>query len=230
MLSPSAERDLITAAKAGDDRAKLALIDAYQPLIRGCIAKFRNVVAREDAEAACALALLEAIRDADPDRTDSIAALVQTKVMQILRAEELIGHAVAVPERMVRRFGRVLQAAGGDANKAAELAPDYDLSTSAFQLIYATLYGAPLAEADLMPADRELVADVEDQILATVALDSMTQQQRDVCLLRYGFDAYDETTLLEAGEQLGMTRAVVYRHHAQALQTARRRLGLLPAE
>lgn len=230
MLTPSAERELITAAKAGSERAKLELIDAYQPLLRACAAKFRLVVDGDDADRACTLALLEAIRDADPDRTDSIAALIQHKVMMELTRETQVTMAVQIPERTLRRFAGILRAAKRDASLGAEMAPQFGMTSETFATIHAIQYGTPLSDADHLPYEERLVADVEDQILATVALDSMSPDQRADCLARYGFDAYDETTLLEAGEQLGMTRAVVYRHHAQALQAARRRLGLLPAE
>lgn len=227
MLSPTEEHTLIRAAKVGDSTAKLALITAYEPMTKSLARPYRQIVDADDATSAIALGVLTAIAEVDDAGIPAFAGFVRRFVNKELKANAQLLNTVNIPPHTMHRFMSILKTADNSYEMGAQLASSMDMAEQTFRTIYLSLYAAALEDTDQLAPD--CLASTEDTILVQIALGAMTELQRKVVTIRYGLDAYSETTLLEAGEQLQLTRSVVYRHHAMALQAARQRLGVLPA-
>ena len=90
---------LAREARAGSQEARLALIEAYNPLIFGLIRRYRGILDKGDIAAYAVLELLEAVESFDPDigftagyGTDRIRGRILDECRKVKRTTHL-GHS-----------------------------------------------------------------------------------------------------------------------------------------
>jgi RNA polymerase sigma factor (sigma-70 family) len=112
-LSPDAERALIAAAKAGDERARGRLIEEYMPLVAGLARHYRASpsVARVELLQEGAVGLLEALQQYDPSRGTPFWAYAKPWVRRAMqRVIADIARPVALSDRSLRHLSRIRDA------------------------------------------------------------------------------------------------------------------------
>lgn len=233
------ERETIARAKLGDQDATLTLARAYLPAMRSAVAKYGSTMELDDARQAAFLGLLNAIAAFDADRGGRLATIVRQHVTDALAsAAGESGHGFTVPERTLKRFFGILARVDGDVVKAAEIAPDFEMTTETFygvlQAVRATgsLEAALEADGDVIAsgigpvvADREY-ADAEDRMLVDMAFRAVDETEAEVCRMAYGFgEYYNPLPDAEIGSRLGMGRVKTLRTRQRALRKMRSALG-----
>lgn len=223
-----AERSVIAAAQAGDQSAKVSLLDRYRPLRLATLARARKRfdLGHHDAEDLLAdldLATLEAIRDFDADKYATLSAILPSYFQGVVAA---VSPSATVPRSVLARYFKVLAEAGGDANRAADLAPSHDLSRNAFWAVRSALTATDLEAARDVPvgrAGRRSTLTEEDYEAAHSALAVLTERQRLIVGLAYGFGA-DPMSDGEIAKDLGVAASTVTRTRQLALTRMREHL------
>ena len=243
------ERATITLAQAGDQTAQLHLMRAYAPALRNGVTWFTRalpsmpqVADLEDVRSQAVMGLLEAIQAFDPETHDRLAALAGSYIRNAVAVAAGPVAAFTVPERTLKRFFGILRAADGDAARAADLAPEYEMKRETFLAVLSAVRNVDsydqLTTADdeqpgfggremsVHPIAHDTIADVEDAVLVEVAFGAMDTFERDVVRLGYGFAEYDTVPDAEIAARLGYSRPKIQRTRTGALVKARSALGV----
>ncbi|ANF30817.1 hypothetical protein A0130_03180 [Leifsonia xyli] len=131
----------------------------------------------------------------------------------------------------------LLKAAGGDADRARELAKlDKEVSPETFDAALKAL--RPVESLFAEDADGNLIHDyavdadgdtpvsaIEDRLLAEYALAALTSEEKMVVRLMYGFGGFNPAVPEEVAATLGIDKRTVDKTHAAALTKMRRALG-----
>ncbi|MGC5319342.1 hypothetical protein ACPXB5_11450 [Micromonospora arida] len=232
------EVELIERAAGGDEAATLRLFGAYVPTLRNAISRYHRVLPIEDAQQAAVVGLLAALRAFDPAQSSRLASILRQEVAEALAqaAGDACG-GFAVPERTLKRFFGILAKADGDPRRGMALAREYDMATDTFASIWEAVNArgsldsaltdnpdAALAAVGAVFTDRE-ISDVNDRMMCRTAFAAVTDLERDVCRLAYGFSDYDPQPDAEIGHRLGMGRVTTLRTRQRALGKMRVALG-----
>lgn len=244
--------ELILAAKAGDTDAKWRLLQTYAPLMRRLVQDTTRANPTRDELAdrrgTAVEALLEAIRDCDPDRLDSFGGFAWLIVRRNLMAAEQHSMTVTVPEYQRRRYLAFLKAADGDVERAAEAAAAAGkFRRSSFLAIHTAFTttsldrAAPSTLPDGEGADdrtdeaaplweqRDPVDVAEARMLAEQAVDSLDDERallRQIVVLAYGLGGEEPVSDIEIAKRVGMHRDSIHRLRTKALVAMRESLGL----
>lgn len=245
-----AERDAIWRAQQGDEDAVVALCLAYAPALRNAASKHTARLGADEARQTAVTGLMEAIYAFDLDEYEGqLAGIVVQYVSAALRDNST--DAVAVPEWQRRRFFGILKRAGGDVDKAAEMAPLYEMRVETFHALRVALCADRLSELPAYVADSatpiwgkdqpSAFDDFEAYTLAHTALGAVEGLERKVVRYAYAFEngepmsdgevaeAINRDTLGEqrtaAGESV-LSRKKAQRTRVSALALMGERLGL----
>ncbi|TDC35707.1 hypothetical protein [Micromonospora sp. KC213] len=239
------EAGVIAAAQTGDEAATLRLFAAYQPALRAAVRTANGRIPLDDARQAASLGFLEAVQAFDPAQHAGgrLAGILREHVRNALMGAlaETIG-GFAVPARSLSRYFGILRQADGDPVVAALLAPAYAMAEETFWAIWAGLtannsldeaiaahgaeYVSPIGDL----AEDRGVADAEDRVLVDLAFSAVTDFERDVCRLKYGFTDVshgDELSDDAVGYHLGVSRLKALRTRKRALASMASALGVL---
>ncbi|SCL32878.1 hypothetical protein GA0070616_4578 [Micromonospora nigra] len=234
------EAAAIRDAQAGDNAATLRLFSAYQPALRAAVRAVTSIPA-DDARQAATVGFLLAVRAWQPDADGGgrLAGIMRQHIADALaEATGAANGGFSVPDRTLKRYFGILRRAGGCAVAAAELAPSFEMASDTFWAVWAAVkangsleealaheqetYVSPIGD---LPAPRG-VADAEDRVLCEAAFRAVTDVERDVCRLAYGFADFDPQPDAEIGARLGgMPRLKVQRTRTRALAKMADALG-----
>jgi RNA polymerase sigma factor (sigma-70 family) len=242
------EQTAISAAKAGDEGAQIALMLAYAPALRNAVKWYTRAMPSvaqsaelEDVRAQAIVGLLEAIRAFDPEVHDRLAAIVSDYVTSEVSAQAADATGFAVPERTLKRFFGILRAADGNVFEATRLAPRYEMKRETFLAVLSAVRNVDsidgLGAGEDEEAPRELAAMplapvysdeeiVEDRILVEAAFRAVDDQEALVCRDYYGFSEYDTMSDAEIAHRRGLSRPKVQRVRSTALGKMRSALGV----
>lgn len=229
-LDLSAELEDIRLAQAGDGAAATRLFLRYKPLIRataGKAARARHLdsYAREDLESDMTVALLEALPKFDTSKGAGMAAILPRLFAGIVNQLDTV---ITIPRTSLNRYWAAMKAADGDTAKAANLATEHGLSRDLFWTIHDGLRVGTSEQAELAawagalpPAPTETEAEQ-----VAVALAVLTDRQREVIETMYGFRTAGLHSFDWTAQELGMSKAMVAKHHTAAME--RMRAALTP--
>lgn len=248
------ERELIASAQAGDDLAHMRLLNLYGPLLRATVARASKTMDAEDAQSVALLAFEETlathIGQVEEGFDGRLGGRLAPAVRQALGVARASDNAFAVPTRTLTRYQGILNAAQGDAAAAAELAPEFGMSTETWIAIHhatrvestefradggfedtttgraGSSYGPGWGESNIYDDGREAIADAEDAILVRLAFKAVDDEEARIVEMAYGFTEYDTVPDAEIGHRLGLTRPTVQRRRAFALNKMRKALGV----
>ncbi|UVK63567.1 DNA binding protein [Arthrobacter phage Janeemi] len=251
IVSAAEERDLIAAAKLGDNDATVALMYAYAPAIRNVVERFTgegHTTTPEDEElhATALLGFAEAIAAFDPEKHDRLSSVVRVVLARVMRDQYPGRDGFSVPARTLTRFYSILRKAEGNVYEAAALAPQYEMSRETFFAVLSAVRNTDSLDAahalddptgsegffsgELSMNTRPLwdsSAAEEDALLVEAAFEAVDGVEESVCRLAYGFESYgDPVPDVEIGHRLGMTRPTVQRRRASALGKMREALAV----
>lgn len=224
------ELALIAAAQAGDQSATLRLWEQYRPLVRataGKAARSRTLQPsdREDLEADLTVELLETIKTLDVARGYSLAAVLPKRFAGIVSA---ISTTIAVPRSTLSRYYAIIKEAGDLVDVAAQIAPTMGMTTETFWSVHSALrVASPEAAEDARWSadDMGTAPPSETAALVDLALDSLTDKQRAVIELAYGFRDGSSHSDDWISEELGLSKSYVRRVRATSLDKMRHALG-----
>ena len=192
-LDREEERRQIAAAQVGDEKATIALLYAYAPVLRAWSARYTSRLGAEEARSLAIAGLLEAIHAFNlREHSGQLAGIVWQHVSNSLRES---GTIVSVPEWTRRTYLTILRTAGDDHLAAERLAPSMGMTVETFRAVREALAASHLDETHghsidratpVWVADRDAVRqDVRD--LALEALAAVDGEARDVVRYAYGF-------------------------------------------
>lgn len=217
------ERELLAAAKRGDQDAQWQLLFQYRGALQSAIRMVDGAGhplgedAKEELRSDLVVEALSAIQDTDWSTTERLAQVLPRRLRAI--ATERVA-LIVVPRSTLSRWFRVLRAADGDQAKAELMAPSLEMSAQTFRSIAAALDNTD-SEWALLPYNAGQV--VPDQLtldLAHQALDFLTPAERDVIELCYGFRG-DPKTDEEVSEVRMLSRRTVKEQRTGALHKMR---------
>jgi len=247
------EREAIALAQYGDQDATLRLLRAYSPLLRRQAALHSARLGTDEARAQAVLGLIEAVHSFDLEGFDGqLAGLAPKVVSRVMNDAEPDWQEVPVAPRTKRRYLDILKRADYDAELAADMAPQFDMSRSTFLSIREALDVRHIGDGQVLLGQRAVplwqdpeddrYGDVDDLMLANAALGAVDGFPRDVVEHYYGFvtgDPMSDAEIVQALSErdLGDERAAagesvtnrskVERNRRQALGTMRDRLGVI---
>lgn len=233
------EREAISAAQTGDEPATLRLLRAYAPAMRSTFARYRRAMDVDDLRAEILAAFLAAVQEFDPAKGDRLAGRLGDRLTRGVGSAVASTSTFAIPERTLQRFYGILRRGAGDASRAAEIAPDYEMTRENFLAILAVVRQSESLDGDAETADvrsaeahslwgegSRFEADAEDAILCEAAFRAVDEQEKDVVGLAYGFSDYDPVPDAEIGHRLGLSRPKTQRVRAGALGKMREALAV----
>lgn len=229
----------IEAVKAGDDDAFTALVEAYAPRLRAAVGGARfSILDTEERQAVALAAFLEAVHETKPG--ERVASIVKFKMTNVFTAATAAAReGFTVPAGTAARFFNILNAAGGDHDAAAALAPSRGMSVETFWSIREAVGAMESVEARVEETTRssgnrhtpdpsatplatfeepvDTAAAVEKALLSTQARDALDPLERQVVDLAFGFAEGEPVPDSETARRLGMNRASVWKVRQRAL-------------
>lgn len=226
-LSEEGMTALVARFRAPTDVDTITLIRAYAPALRNAAKRFgfgmEDVGVVEEARSIAVYAVVEAVMTGKPVLSALNDAL----------AGFFAGSApmMAVPPRTLARYRSILRTAGGNADVALQLAPSYHMSREVFLSVRAAVLHNSIDDEDtaeevMMYGSEDAFTDVEDAIMAKIALDAMLPEQREVCRMAYGFVDGDDHSDSDVGEYLEIGKSAAQRRRTAGLARGRLALGL----
>lgn len=224
---------LIEAAQAGDDDAKMRLLDQYAPVLRSTYFSFLRRLPQEeqpriaeDTAAETLKAFFETLDEHNPKKSPRLAGRLGARLRKSLTDLSRFDTAFDVSESSLSRFYRVLRDYDGDVDAArAALVLDfedrYHMSVENFNDVLAVVRDASSLTRVTEDRDDDSVAMTpitddgrmpvaEAHAWARIALDAMNGEEREVVEHYYGFRDENVDTNLSDGE-------VAYRMSIEAL-------------
>lgn len=239
LLAPDEERRLAWAARAGDRRAAVQLVEANLHLVlavarryASCGVPFLDLVQEANA------GLLQAIDGFDPARGGRFSAYASWCVGRAVRqAAADRGRLVRVPpataeamDRLRRAADRLAQGLGREP-AADELAIEVGTTVQRVDRLSRLSRPAPPMEglarepAAALPADELVLAALRMDLYAMVA--RLTARERRVLRLRFGLVDGRRCSPEEIGRRLGLSRERVGQIEREALARLRHVTGAL---
>lgn len=230
----AAELEDVRLAQSGDRTAATRLWLRYRGLIRahaGKVAKARGLqpADREDLEADLTVALLEAIPKLDTDRGIGLAALLPRVFAGVTNQ---LNTVIAIPRTTLNRYWAAMKDADGIVDVAADLAPEHGMTRETFINVHQTLRTGTPEDAEATPWDaagrpapNELQASQVD-----LALSVLTDKQRAVIEVMYGFRDGQNHGPDWAGQTLGITKSAAAKFHNAAMKKMRAALAVKEPE
>lgn len=219
-IEPGMLHEVTLMAQKRDEWAVLSLLSHHVGVLRGSVGRFVTLPV-DDARQMALLALMVAV-DRYEGEDGQLPRLVSTLLDTCWTA---VGQAagVSVPGRTMRLFRAALAKGGGVVERAAELAPRYEIDPVTFRQIAASRFPVNLVEIDSQPV--ELYATDTGE-LAGRARACLPEKLRRV--IDYGFGFVDGVphTDVETAERLGMSPQSVQRARQKALAAMRVELGV----
>jgi len=182
-MSTAAELALITAAKGGDETAKLALLAEYKGNIEHTVYANPGYEA-DDLRSELTLGLLETINAFDPSQGERLwPSYAAGKMRDALKIASDALYPVDVPIRTAQRVRAVNRRVDDGQELADALAAEH-LTQHAYLGVNAAFGYADLTLHD--EAEHEW-DEARSNELAEVALDGMSDKQAELCRIKYGF-------------------------------------------
>lgn len=230
----SSELADVLASQAGDQRATMALVDRYRPLVystvgRVTLARGLNKMDAEDLASDLIVVVLETLRDFDASAGHGLGGILKQRFAGVVSD---LSTVIDVPRSTLARYWAAMQRADGDVNRAAALAPAMgpgkNLSVELFWEVHQALrVGAPeVAEEAPWGPDQRPAPTLERYEQAREALSVLTDAERAVIDIAYGFvgDGAAHSDAWVASE-LGKSESTVRNARARALAKMRAHLG-----
>ena len=186
-MSAATETQLIGRAQAGDEFAKLRLIDAYGPYIEATVHDLTSTPDdADDLRQELKIAALLAIRDYEPaGEPGRLWGLLEGKARDATHATLTRDYAASVPTRTARRAKLVDELINrGEALPVA--LHRAHIMQATYEAVRAAFGWAEVADFDRPAAAYDDSRTVE---LSEAALDGMTDKQSELCQITYGFTA-----------------------------------------
>lgn len=215
------EAALVHAAQTGDQDAMLDLVRQYAPAIRNTLRRMSGALDQEDAAQEAALAFFSLVQVHDP-ATGRLAGRVRDYLVEGLTGALARETGWAIPERTVKRYKAVDKAANGDPALAVAIAPEHDLSASAYLLVRAIFKSgsiedlterahddgaaSPEAAPFVTGGASDAFVAVEDAILVEGLLSLLDERETAIIRFSYGFDAIPGVDADDAKEGVAKTR------------------------
>jgi DNA-directed RNA polymerase specialized sigma subunit len=256
-LSLEDERLAIELAQHGDQAAQTKLLLAYAPALRNGVQWFARALPStpqradlEDVRSQAILGFLEAIKAFSLNSHDRLAAIAPQYIRNAVAVSASSATSFTVPERTLKRFFGILREAEGNAARAADLAPSFEMKRDTFLAVLSavrnvtsydglssggTANGASVhgwgdgentKEPHAFPIWDANEAAVVDRILVEMAFTAVDELEAQVMLLAYGFTDYEPIPDAEVGHRLGFSRAKAQRTRTAALEKMRHSLGV----
>jgi len=233
-------------ARAPGDETRNRLVEHYQPLVNGIVrrisARLPRLIDRGDLDTASNFGLMAAIEGFEASRGVRFEVYCERRVrgalLDELRRQDWLSRPVRGRLEQLRRVSERLRASLGrepaEAEVAQELGPgaarrEYALGLSAG---YASpLYSGHAQDAgEEAPAGLEVIIDPDSEAprerlgsddLFRLAAQRMSVQEYQIVYLRY----WEELSLREIGELLGLSESRVCKIHARLLERLKERLA-----
>lgn len=214
------ETALITAAQAGDRDAQLALLWQYRGLLQWNASRVRTRIRGmskeqvEDLEGDLVVTALAAIQDLDLTKHFRLAATLKNALSRLAAHRTA---ALEIPRTVLARWSKILGHADGDVQKAAEIAPEWGMTSDTFRAVHAALdFTDQDWSAEPYTAARGPVVDTTTYGLAHSALESLKPEDRQILELAYGFSG-DPKSDGEVADILGLPMRTVQTRRVRAL-------------
>ncbi|WP_050053685.1 sigma factor [Pseudarthrobacter siccitolerans] len=247
-VSLEEERELLAAAQAGNEDAKISLFYAYAAALRNGVKWYTRAQSSvpqaadlDDVRQAVVMGLLEAIQAFDPEKHDRLAAIAAKYITNAVSVQSQDASGFSIPERTMKRFFGILRKADGNVFEAARIAPEHEMTAETFLSVLSAVRNVEGLEAltdggeDSTGAPREIearsifgdpAADAEDAVLVELAFSAVDDLEGAVCRLSYGFADYEPLPDVEVAHRLGLSRPKTQRVRAGALGKMRQALGV----
>lgn len=227
--------ELLAAARAGDEAARAAVVEAHLNLVRAIGARFSGVADFDDVVQTGCIGLLKAIDRFDATRGVPFAAYAASLVLGELRRFRRDHGPVHVGRRLqelaarARQRHETLTQELGREPTFSELARDLDLAAA--DLVAAldaarlpVSLDAPTVQADGAPRVADRVADpgagpdaALDRLALAQALRTLPRRDRLVLVWRY----FRGATQAQVAARLGLSQPQVSRLEARALRAVK---------
>lgn len=221
------ERQLIDRAKWGDRDAIASIVSLYLPMIASAAGRFRvsvSVLPKEELTQAGVLGLLRAVERFSPEAGARLGTYAMSWILGEMR--RAIGKAVdptgAYPVRKkIERQQERLQNQFGRSPTVAELAEACNMSEGELSEIISLCFPVYDSVEESGSSFFEHIAArgdaVQERAEIALALDSLTEDERLIIVLRY----FRDRTQAEAARIMGKSQAQISRIERRALDRLR---------
>ena len=197
-LSREEEVALMRRANAGDSGARATLIERNLRLVVYISRKFENTgISIEDLISIGAIGLIKAVNSFDPDKNIKLA----TYASRCIENEIL----------MVLRK---------NSSQRSELSIDEPLNTD--------WDGNELLLSDILGTDEDEVSrpleDDADRQMLMAAIDSLSEREKTIILLRFGLPGGREYTQKEVADKMGISQSYISRLEKRIIERLRREM------
>ncbi len=244
LLTPSVERKLTRAVKAGDEKARKELVEANLRLVVKIAGRYRNRgLAFSDLIAEGNFGLIHATEKFDPERGFRFCTYATYWIRQnIERAIMNLGRTIRLPihiHRELRKYKRIANELEKRLKRKAtlhEIAHEINKSVNNvckvldFEKSIASIE-APTAHSHKTLADNIADETIQDpvELLTQLHIDhhleswlnQLEELQQAVIFRRFGLKDYSKHTLEEVAEELGLTRERVRQIQLRAIKALR---------
>lgn len=233
---------LVTAAQAGDRKAREDLVKGMEGLVHRAARQFTegSTIPAEDLRQECWVAILESLQTFDPQHGTSFETYCwgpMRRTMAAAMPNYLAGPSI--PSRTMDRYWEVMKAAQGDVSVALEIASSMDMKTGTFAMVHQAVSGtwsihagfsteeeAPVdggytpntlgaaGDVPTMDSFEELASSMEAEAYLAVLTDP---REVGVLKMALGFNGKDPMTHAEIGKAIGVSRQMVDKISTRAL-------------
>jgi DNA-directed RNA polymerase specialized sigma subunit len=235
-LTEEAEITLIVKAQLGDKESQWALLLQYRGVLKKSVsdvlehARARSTYVPadqlDDLRSQLVLTTLEAVASFDAVIYKRLAQVLPRALARVVTARTT---SLTVPARTRERFLSIVKEAYDRDVDPAALAPEFGMSVATYRAISNAIEARDIddetvtATWDASPSRPP--ADPADEILAREALSILTDHERQVVELSYGYPRGEPKPDLQVGKILLMSTASVTSIRTKALTRMRRHLN-----
>jgi len=233
------EQDLIARTKSGDSEAAEVLLKQYEPAMRAAASSRNGFLDKDETSSATHSAFMEAIHAFNPSKHTRLSAVIKNYLKIELSYENSTAKSLSIPDRTLKRFAQIYNAANRDVTLAAEIAPGNEMTSTTFLHIHNIIYGSThLPEPDYETDTISRVINTADKTsgrrteFIKIILEEqgnetdLSPEELNVILTHYGFIGNANVKdYKETAYELGIDKNTVKAHHSSALKKARIRLS-----